>query len=105
MKKYLKKTAFLTIPILVYIALYIPYSAINSKLIVDWFGCGCNSGFNANDFTRLFWFVASVIMMILSFVFSKKHLHKIWMRVIYALCVLAITFALSIPFCQSMMWK
>ena len=105
MKKRLKKTVFLTIPVIVYIALYIPYSVINSRLIVDWFGCGCNPGFNANDFTRLFWFVASIVMSLLSFVCSKKHLSKIWIRVIYALCVLALTLALSVPFSQSMMWK
>jgi hypothetical protein len=102
MKKYLKKVISLAIPIIVYIAFY---SVINSKLIVDWLGCGCNPGFNANDFTRLFWFVASIVMALLSFVFSKKHLSKIWIRVIYALCVLAITLVLSVAFSQSMMWK
>lgn len=105
MKKYLKKVISLVIPIIVYIALYVPYSIINSKLIVDWLGCGCNPGFNANDFTRLFWFVASIVMSLLSFVFSKKHLSKIWIRVIYGLCVLALTLAFSVPFSQSMMWK
>ena len=105
MKKFLKKLVFLAIPIVVYIVLYVPYSAINSKFIVDWLGCGCNPGFNANDFTRLFWFVASFVTSLLSFICSKKHLNKIWMRGIYALCVFALTLALSIPFCQSMMWK
>lgn len=105
MKKYLKKVISLAIPIIVYIALYVPYSVINSKLIVELLGCGCNPGFNANGFTRLFWFFASIVMSLLSFVFSKKHLSKIWIRVIYALCVLAITLVLSVSFSQSMMWK
>ncbi len=103
--KLLKKIAFLALPLVIFIVGYIPYSFINSQFIVNWLGCGCNPGFNANDFTRLFWFVASIVMALLSFVFSKKHLSKIWIRVIYGLCVLALTLALSVPFCQSMMWK
>ena len=100
-----KKMLLLVSPLLAFAVLLVPYSWANQAFIVDWLGCGCNPGFNANDFTRLFWFVASFVTSLLSFICSKKHLNKIWMRGIYALCVFALTLALSIPFCQSMMWK
>ena len=101
----LKKISCLVLPIVVFMVLYIPYSFLNSRLIVNWLGCGCNSGFNANDFTRLFWIFASVCTAVISFFTSKKHLSKAWMRGIYAICILLITLYLSIPFCRSMMWK
>lgn len=101
----LKKIFFLVLPIVVFMVLYIPYSFLNSRLIVNWLGCGCNSGFNANDFTRLFWLFVSVCTAVVSFFASKKNLNKSWMRVIYAICILLITLYLSILFCRSMMWK
>ena len=103
--KLLKKVACLAFPLVIFIVGYIPYSFINSQFIVNWFGCGCNPGFNANDFTRLFWFVASFVTSLLSFICSKKHLSKMWIRIVYTLCVLSVTLALSILFSQSMMWK
>lgn len=103
--KIFKKIAFFVLPLVIFVALYIPYSFINSTLIVGWLGCGCNTGFNANDFTRLFWIVASIGTTAIFFGFSKKHFGKIGVRILYAVCVLVITLGLSIPFCQSMMWR
>ena len=103
--KLLKKIAFLSLPLAVFVVLYIPYSFINSNFIVDWFGCGCNPGFNANDFTRLFWSAASLGATVLSFFCYKNHFEKMWLRVLHAFCILVITLLLSVLFCQSMMWK
>ena len=103
--KLLKKIAFLALPLVIFIVGYIPYSFINSQFIVNWLGCGCTPGFNANDFTRLFWLVYSICVTVISFFVSKQHLSKVWLKVIYVICMLAITLCLSVPFCQSMMWK
>jgi len=103
--KLLKKIAFLSLPLAVFVVLYIPYSFVNSYFIVDWLGCGCNPGFNANDFTRLFWLAASIGISVLSFFCSKKHFEKVWTRALYSFCILAITILLSVPFCISMMWR
>lgn len=103
--KLLKKVACLVFPLVIFIAGYIPYSFINSQFIVNWFGCGCNPGFNANDFTKLFWIVFSICVTVISFFVSRQHLSKVWMRAIYVIAILAVTLGLSVPFCLSMMWK
>ena len=63
-KNIIKTIAILITPLLLFAVLLIPYSWLNSAVIVDIFGCGCpqvneageivHPTFNANDFTLLF---------------------------------------------------
>ena len=52
--------------------LYYPYSILNSRVLVDAFGCGCAEGFNANVFTQIVLSVLMVLTLILFTVFYVK---------------------------------
>lgn len=116
MNKKKRSPYLLLLPFLPFPLLLIPYSLINQHFIVDWFGCGCpkidefgntvHPDFNANDFTRLFWFIVSIGTTVgavfLSRIIPKE---KIWLRVIYVVFVLAVSLFISHHFCQMMMVK
>lgn len=99
--------------ILLFPLLFIPYSYLNSAVIVKWLGCGCPqideygnviiSSFNANDFTRLFWAVIALIVLIIS-LFAMKHIHKGHLKALYILSILCICFFFIYFFSLFMQW-
>ena len=112
----IKKLAILTTPLLLFVILPIPYSWVNQRFIVEWFGCGCpkldefgnmiNPDFNANDFTALFWLFVSICATVIS-VFLAKQIpkEKMWLRILYVVCIFVVSLLISQQFCQMMMWK
>ena len=115
MKNNVKTVIILLIPVLLIFVLVVPYKYANQELIVDWLGCGCpqidesgnliENNFNANDFTRLFWSVITIIATVIS-VFLSKRIPKemLWLRILYIAAVIAVSLCISSMFYQSMMW-
>ena len=112
----MKKLLVLIVPLLIFAILVIPYSILNNEVIVDLLGCGCpqvdeygnihESQFNANDFTACFWGTVTIIATIVSgFLSTKVIKKKLWLKLLYVLCVLAASLCISYFLCQSMMWK
>ena len=102
-------------PILIFPLLFLPYSLLNSAVIVEIFGCGCPtlstdgvavySRFNANDFTACFWFAAAVGAVLLAFFQSKKVMAaRIPLRVLYLTGVAVMSLAFVFAFNRLMMW-
>ena len=115
MKK-VKKAAILISPLLLFAVLLIPYSWANRQFIVEWFGCGCptvdefgnlvESGFNANDFTFLFWSALSVCVTAISFFLSGKVFKdKVWLRILYVTGIFLLSAVITSQFCQMMLWN
>ena len=113
--KVVKKIAILLVPLLVFAVLLVPYSWFLDQFVVEWFGCGCpvldaegnmvENHFNANDFTLLFWLFVSVVTTILSAIFSKNILKdKKWLRILYVIGTLLISFFISYNFYRMMLW-
>ena len=110
----IKKIAILASPLLLFIVLLIPYSWLNQAYIVDWFGCGCpvldefgnmiENKFNANDFTRLFWFCISVCTTAVS-AYVSKGIPKRWGRILYVACMLLVSLWIAFSFAQMMAWS
>ena len=90
-------------PLLLYPILFIPYSFFNSKFIVDWLGCGCEEGFNANRFTRLFWEIIAVLATLLSVLFSRR-CDKKAERIVYPIIAGMISLTVSYLFFKLMKW-
>ena len=114
--KFIKKLCILLSPLTLFPILLIPYSWINNRFLVDWFGCGCpkvdetgnmiHSYFNANDVTRLFWLFITVCVTILSVTFSKKiPQDKRWLKIVYVATMLLLSLFISFRFTQIMMWN
>ena len=105
----------LTAPVLAFPVLYIPYALLNSAVIVNWLGCGCpkvdasgemiHDYFNANDFTRIFWFVIAVAVTVLAWVLSKKVLEKKLVRVVYTAGMFVVLLFVMGWIVRSMMWS
>ena len=116
MKINAKNVLRLISPILVFPVLYVPYALLNSKILLDWLGCGCpiikvdasgemiQNSFNANDFTRIFWFVIAVVVTVLSWVLSKNILKKKWVRAVYTAGMFVASIFVMYWFVRSMMW-
>lgn len=113
--KLVKKILVLVTPLLVFVALVVPYSWANQQFTVEWLGCGCpvvdefgnmvENNFNANDFTALFWFFISICVTTASVFFSKRiPREKMWIRVLYILGMFLISLLISYQFYQMMMW-
>ncbi len=113
--KSVKKTVILLLPLLLFVILLVPYSWVNQRFLVEWFGCGCPvidangeavpDSFNANDVTLLFWLFVSVCTTVISVFLSKRILRdEKWQRVLYVLGVLVISLLISYRFYQMMMW-
>ena len=115
-KEYIKTIAILATPLLLFVILFIPYQMANSAFIVDIFGCGCpkndeygniiHSYFNANDFTALFWLFISMCATVISAFLSKRiPKSKMWLRIVYVVCILILSLLISYDFYQLMMWN
>lgn len=115
MKRKIRLILLLSLPLLSFFVLVIPYQYLNSAFIVEWLGCGCpildefgnmeENNFNANDFTRIFWSAVTVLATVASVFLSKLILkEKKWLRVVYVISVLGASVAVSAILCQSMMW-
>ena len=110
MKKIIKAFS----PLLLYLVLFFPYSILNSKVLVNVFGCGCPTvdktgkvivnSFNANDFSSRFWSVIIIISTVLS-VFLSKNLPKIWMKIIIPILVAIVSVFLSWNIVQMIKWN
>ena len=114
--KFIKKLCILFSPLTLFLILLFPYSWINNRFLVDWFGCGCpvideagnmvENNFNANDFTALFWLFISVCVTAISIFLSKRiPRDRIWLRILYIIGMLVISLFISYRFIQLMMWK
>lgn len=113
----MKKLIILFLPLLLFFVLVIPYSYVNSEIIVDWLGCGCpqvdmetgeiiENNFNANDFTACFWlFISLCVTTIAAFLTKMLPKNKIWLKVLYVAFMLAVSLLISYQFTQSMMWN
>ena len=110
----MKKTLKTYWQLLIFPILYIPYSILNTNVIVKWLGCGCPSfdengqafenTFNANSFTSLFWnFIALVVIGIS--LFNMKHLTKWYYKVIYMMLIIAGSIFVAFRFYYSMQWN
>lgn len=111
-----KRAVILLTPLLLFAILLVPYSWVNEQFVVNWLGCGCpeidefgniiENNFNANDFTALFWFFISVCATAVSVLLSKMiPRKKLWLRVLYVICIFLTSLLTSYKFCQIMMWK
>ena len=111
--KLLKKW-YLLLPLTVFPVLFIPYSYLNSRVLVKKFGCGCpkiddagniiENSFNANDFTLIFWNVIALGVVAAS-LFLMKKLPKIWMRVVYVLLMVAVSVWIALNLSYLMQWN
>lgn len=103
-------------PVLVFPVLYIPYSLLNSTLLVKWLGCGCpkvdvsgemiHDYFSANDFTAIFWFAIAVGVTIISGLVSKQVFkERKQARVFYVAGVFVVSLFAAYWIIQRMMWN
>lgn len=100
--------------LLIFPILYIPYSLLNTKVIVKWLGCGCptidesgqtiRNAFNANTFTLIFWSIIAVIAIAVSW-FQMRSFARWRYKVIYMLCMIAVSIFLALLFYYSMHWN
>lgn len=115
-KSIIKKIEVLAAPLLLFIVLLVPYSWANQKFIVEWFGCGCpkiddfgqiiHPDFNANDFTALFWLFITACVTVISVFLSKRiPKEKIWIRILYIVCILAVSLLITYEFTLMMWWN
>lgn len=110
----LVKILALMAPILLLVAISVPYAFLNQAVLVDWLGCGCpvidehghahERAFNANDFTRIFWIVMGAGSILLSTVLAKKHLSKSRFYYVYYAIMVALTVLLCGTFMVLMYW-
>lgn len=109
-----KKILRLAAPLFLFFLLFVPYSYVNEKYIVEWFGCGCpktdaagniiHSYFNANDFTLLFWLFITLCALVVAFFLSKGVLKK-WGRAAYLFAILILSLGITYIFYQLLMWN
>lgn len=113
--KIVKKIALLASPLTLFFILLIPYSWLNQEIIVEWLGCGCpvldefgnmvENKFNANDFTRLFWFFIALCTTFVSAPLAKRMWkEKKWFQVLYVAGMLAASLWIAGTFTQVMAW-
>lgn len=115
-KKIIKTIAVLAAPLLLFVVLLIPYSWANQQFFVNWFGCGCTKvdefdqtvhpDFNANDLTALFLLFITACTTVISCFLSKRiPKEKMWLRIIYIVCMFGAALLMTHILCQVMMWK
>lgn len=113
--KSVKKIAVLATPLLLFVVLFVPYSWVNQKFIVEWLGCGClaidefgnmvENNFNANDFTALFWLFVSICATAASVLLSTRiPREKMRLKVLYIIGMFLASLLISCQFYQKMMW-
>ena len=93
--------------------LFLPYHYLNTKVLVDWLGCGCPrldeqgneiiNNFNANDFTRIFWLAMALIVIAIS-LFNMRNFAKWHSKLIYILLIAAGSIFLAFEFIRLMQW-
>lgn len=109
-----KKALRLAFPIGLFFLLLVPYSYINKRFIVEWFGCGCpkideygnmiHNYFNANDFTFLFWLFITLCVTVIAFFVSKGVLTGV-KRWAYIVAMFIVSFLITYHFYQILMWN
>ena len=102
----LKNAAILIAPLLLFPILRDLYQWIDMEYIVEWFGCGCHAGFNANHFTRLFWLLIAAITTAISVVLSKRiPRSRMWLRIVYVVAMCTEALLIAYRYYQMMMWN
>ncbi len=105
MRGKVKNTFSLFWPLLLFPVLYLPYSLLNTLVIVKWLGCGCSeNAFNANAFTLLFWGCIAAAVFALS-LFRARRMETRWTRLSYLLFMLTASLILVILWYLSMQWR
>ena len=117
-KNCVKMIALFIAPLFLFAILLLPYSWLNSAVIVDVFGCGCTeidesgklitySKINANDVTVLFWMFVAICATVLAIFISIKKIprEKNWLRVVYVVGIFVISLFIAYSFSQMMLWK
>lgn len=117
-KNCVKMIALFITPLFLFAILLLPYSWLNSAVIVDVFGCGCTeidesgklitySKINANDVTALFWMFVAICATVLAIFISIKKIprEKNWLRVVYVVGIFVISLFIAYSFSQMMLWK
>lgn len=117
-KNCVKMIALFIAPLFLFAILLLPYSWLNSAVIVDVFGCGCTeidesgklitySKINANDVTALFWMFVAICATVLAIFISIKKIprEKSWLRVVYVVGIFVISLFIAYSFSQMMLWK
>ena len=109
-----RKVFRLASPLFLFFVLFFPYSIVNRRFIVEWFGCGCpkidelgnvvQNDFNANDFTAIFWLLVTVAVVSLS-ALNLKLMKKRWLKAVYISSVAFLSLLISYSFCQTLMWN
>lgn len=100
-----KKTFSLFWPLLLFPVLYLPYSLLNTKVIVNWLGCGCSdNAFNANAFTLVFWSCVAAVILVLSLLRARR-METRGTRVLYLLFMLTACLILVGIGYLSMQWR
>lgn len=109
------KTLRLMSPVFPFLLLVLPYSLLNSYVIVEIFGCGCptiatdgtvsHALFNANHFTACFWFAVAVGAVLLAFFQSKRIMvNRVPQRVLYITGIATMSLTLMLCLNRLMMW-
>ena len=111
-----KRILTLLSPLLPFVVLPIPYSIVNQQLIVEWLGCGCprldefgnyvEPGFNANDFTAVFWLFIALCATAIAGLLSRKLIKgKLLLRLLYIGGIFAASVFIAYQFYLAMMWN
>lgn len=109
----MKKIVKLYWHLLIFPVLYIPYSYFNTKVLVNWLGCGCpridESGnlldyFSANDFSIVFWSVITLIIITIS-LFKTRLISKWYHRLIYILLISILSPLIALMIIYSVQWS
>ena len=109
-----RKVFRLASPLFLFFVLFFPYSIVNRRFIVEWFGCGCpkidelgnvvQNDFNANDFTFLFWLFITLCVTVIAFFVSKGALTGV-KRWAYIAAMFIVSFLITYHFYQMLMWN
>ncbi len=100
-----KKALSLFGPLLLFPVLYLPYSLLNTRVIVNWLGCGCSeNAFNANGFTLVFWLCVAAVVLGFS-LFQARRMETRGIRLLYLLFMLTVCLILVGVWYLSMQWR
>lgn len=91
-------------PLLLFPLLFFPYLLLNDTVIVDWLGCGCVEGFNANHFTALFWGLVALLVIVLCCRAAGQLQSKPW-RAVYILVSSLLALFSGYICCGLMQWN
>ncbi len=83
------KKLILLLPIAPFVILPIPYCFAFDMFFINWFGCGCTEGFNANHFSQVFWAVIALLCMAAA-PFTSRVLDRRLYKVCYIVGVVAV---------------